>query len=81
LSWTPPTENGDGSPLTDLAGYRVRWGIQSRRYTDSAKIDNPGITRFVVEGLASGQYYFAITALNAKDLESSFSNEATQLVP
>jgi hypothetical protein len=80
LTWTPPTENGDGSPLTDLAGYHVRWGTQSRRYTDSAKIDNPGITSFVVEGLANGRYYFAITALNTKGLESGFSNEATHLI-
>jgi hypothetical protein len=81
LSWMPPTANADGSPLIDLAGYRVRWGRESRRYTGSAMIDNPGITRFVVEGLASGQHYFAITALNAKDVESEHSNEATARVP
>jgi hypothetical protein len=81
LSWLPPTENADGTPLTDLAGYRVQWGTQTRRYTGSASIDNPGITRFVVEGLASGQHYFAITALNKKDMESAFSNEATKWIP
>ena len=25
LSWTPPTQNADGSPLTDFAYYVVRW--------------------------------------------------------
>lgn len=25
-SWTPPTQNTDGSPLTDLASYRIEWG-------------------------------------------------------
>jgi hypothetical protein len=24
--WTAPTQNTDGTPLTDLAGYRVEWG-------------------------------------------------------
>jgi len=26
LSWTAPTENSDGSPLTDLAGYKIHYG-------------------------------------------------------
>jgi hypothetical protein len=24
--WVAPTQNTDGSPLTDLAGYRIEWG-------------------------------------------------------
>src|SRR5437867_7131155 len=28
-SWTAPTTNIDGSPLTDLASYRVYYGISS----------------------------------------------------
>jgi hypothetical protein len=26
VTWTAPTTNTDGSPLTDLAGYRAEWG-------------------------------------------------------
>jgi hypothetical protein len=26
LSWDPPTTNVDGTPLTDLAGYKVYYG-------------------------------------------------------
>lgn len=26
-SWTPPTQNTDGSTITDLAGYTVQWGV------------------------------------------------------
>lgn len=26
VTWVAPTKNTDGSPLTDLAGYRVEWG-------------------------------------------------------
>lgn len=25
VSWTPPTQNEDGSALTNLAGYTIRW--------------------------------------------------------
>ncbi len=30
LSWSEPTTNADGSPLLDLAGYRVHFGTRSR---------------------------------------------------
>ena len=26
VTWIPPTKNTDGSPLTNLTGYRVEWG-------------------------------------------------------
>src|SRR5690606_32266329 len=41
LSWEAPTENEDGSPLTDLAGYKIYWGTQPDEYTNSVTIDNP----------------------------------------
>src|SRR5690606_18754251 len=28
LMWTAPTENTDGTPLTNLAGHRVHWGVE-----------------------------------------------------
>lgn len=30
LSWVAPTSRADGSPLTDLAGYMIYWGPESR---------------------------------------------------
>ena len=29
LSWLPPTTNIDGSPLTNLAGYKIYWGTSA----------------------------------------------------
>lgn len=26
VTWIAPTTNADGTPLTDLAGYRIEWG-------------------------------------------------------
>lgn len=26
VTWVPPTTNTDGTPLNDLAGYRIEWG-------------------------------------------------------
>lgn len=82
LSWTPPTENTDGSPLSNLAGYRVYWGSSPGSYTESVYVANPGVTSYVVENLLSGStYYFAITAVNEPGAESTFSNEASKAIP
>lgn len=81
LTWTAPTQRTDGSPLTDLAGYKVYWGRESRRYTQSVNINNPAVTAYVVENLGSGTYYFATTAVTTSGLESAFSNEATKTIP
>lgn len=80
LSWIPPTENTDGSPLTDLAGYRLYYGVESGNYPAQVEIDNPGVTTYVVEGLAEGTWHFVATAYNSAGLESDYSEEATKLV-
>lgn len=82
LSWTPPVENEDGSPLLDLAGYNLYWGRVSLQYDESLSIDNPGLTTYVLDGLPRYQtFYFVITALNSKGVESEYSNEASKTVP
>lgn len=80
LSWTPPAVNTDGSALTDLAGYRIYWGASSGSYTQSATLDNPGLTTYVVENLTAGNWYFVSTAMNAAGAESNYSNEAQKTV-
>jgi hypothetical protein len=80
LSWTPPTENEDGSPLVDLSGYRIYWGTTSGNYPNSVTIDNSGITTYVIDSLATGTYEFVATSFNAAGIESAYSNPATKTV-
>ncbi len=80
LTWTPPTQNTDGSPLTDLAGYRIYWGTGGGVYPQSVTINNPGVSSYVVENLPPGDYEFVATALNSVGVESGFSNTATRTV-
>ena len=80
LSWTPPTRNTDGSPLTNLAGYRVHWGPTAGNYTGSVTLNNAGLTAYVVESLAPGTYFFAVTALNSVGVESAFSNSGSKTI-
>jgi len=80
LSWTPPTENTDGTALTDLAGYRIYWGSTSGSYPNSVTIDNPGVTTYVVENLSPGTYEFVATSYNTSGVESDYSAPATKTV-
>ncbi len=75
LSWVAPTENSDGTPLTDLKGYKIHYGTEPQNYTDAISVDNPTLTTFLVNSLPAGKYYFAVTAMNSLGLESSPSDE------
>lgn len=80
LSWSAPTQNADGSPLTDLAGYKIYYGTASRIYDHEIRIDSPGTTTYVVGNLVPGTYYFAATSFNSAGVESEFSGEAVRTV-
>jgi hypothetical protein len=70
LSWQPPTENADGSPLTNLAGYVIRYGTQSGALSLQVKISNPGITTAMIEDLAPATWYFTVSAYTSTGVES-----------
>ena len=80
LTWLPPTENTDGSPVTDLAGYRIRYGQSLDGLTQVQNIANPGITTAMVENLSKGMWYFTVTAYNRSGIESEPSNPAQKSV-
>jgi hypothetical protein len=73
LSWTPPTENTDGSTLTNLVGYKIYYGRSSDSLSQVITIDHAGITTYVIENLSPAVYYFAMTSLNSQGTESERS--------
>jgi hypothetical protein len=80
LNWTPPTENTDGSPLTNLAGYNIHYGTASGDYTQTVSVSNPGLATYVVDNLTPGTYYFSIGAVNSSGAESPLSPEVSMTV-
>jgi hypothetical protein len=78
LSWTPPTQNTDGSTLTNLAGYRLYYGTSATALTQSIQIANPSVSTYVIDGLAPTTYYFAVRAYTSDGAESANSNVASK---
>lgn len=79
LTWTEPTFNTDGTPLTDLENYEIFWDCvdSGPPYASSIVIPAPQTT-YTVLGLPDiGFCYFAATAINAEGVSSDYSGEAT----
>ncbi|MGH8249891.1 MAG: putative Ig domain-containing protein [Steroidobacteraceae bacterium] len=80
LSWQAPSTRLDGSPLTDLAGYRIRYGTAPDSFPNIVQIANAGVTTHVVDNLPRGTYYFVATAYDTAGLESEFSGSVSKTI-
>ena len=80
LSWQAPTRNTDGSPINDLAGYRVHYGTAPGNYTESVQLPSASLTSVVIEDLAPARWYFAVKAYNSAGVESDFSSSVNKLI-
>lgn len=80
LSWTPPTQNTDGSPLTDLGGYTIYYGPSAGNYLSQQDVPDETATGATVTDLTEGTWYFAVTAYDTSANESALSNEASDTV-
>ena len=86
-SWTAPTTNTDGSPLKDLASYRVYYGTPSAPCPGSSRAQmasatsSPGPNQAVslrLTGLTVGTLYnVAVTAMDTAGNESACSSVAS----
>jgi hypothetical protein len=80
VSWTPPTTNTDGSTLTNLAGYNIYYGTSPNALNQQVQVTNVGVTNYVINGLTSGTWYFAVTAYTSTGTESGLSNVASKTI-
>jgi hypothetical protein len=78
LRWLAPTERVDGSPIGELASYRLLYGQTSGRYDRIIIIDNPGISRYLVEDLGPGTWYFALVAVTSDGFMSDPSAQVSK---
>ena len=89
LCWDVPNTKTDGSPLDDLAGYKVYFGAVSNTYTGSIDVNLRPITTVPpqvciqiksfkdIGSLPNGPLFVSVIAYNTTKKESAFSNEIT----
>jgi len=80
LTWSHPTMRKSGSPLEDLAGYRIYYGKDENNLTRVLDIGDGEQTKLLVENLDSGTWYFAVTAFCSKGIESEKSNIGSKII-
>jgi hypothetical protein len=74
LYWIAPTENTNGSPITNLAGYHIYYGTSAKALTTTITVDGGSTTNYTVTGLSAGTYYFSVVAYNTEGVDSENSN-------
>ena len=86
ISWSAPTANTDGSPLTGgnaIARYRVEWGTVNAGefgYIIDSEIVNSPATRLTLTDLAPGDYAFRVVAIAVDGEESALSITVTRTI-
>ncbi len=73
VGWNAPSTKEDGSPLTDLAGYKVYLGVAPGQYATVTHVGN--VTKHTFERLTADVYYVATRAYDAHGKESRLSDE------
>ena len=81
LTWIPPTQNSDGTALTNLAGYRIYYGTSSSSLGQSIQIADIGLTSYTISNLSSATWYFGLTAYTSDGVESPMSGIASKSIP
>ena len=69
----------DNTPLT-IQGYRFYAGPSQDNLSMIEDVPNGGIATHVINGLASGTWFFAVTVYDGQGIESQFSNVASTTV-
>jgi Putative Ig domain len=80
VAWTAPTTRSDGTALTNLAGYRIYYGVGPNSFDNVIEVNTVGVTNFVVENLSAGTWYFAVSARDSTGAESGLSSAATKTI-
>jgi hypothetical protein len=80
LHWTPPTQNTNGTTLTNLSGYVISYGTNSSSLSSTVKVANAGLSSYEIDGLAKGTYYFAISSYNSAGQTSTLSSTVSKTI-
>lgn len=74
VSWQPPTQNTNGTPLTNLAGFKVYQATTAAGLASSTPVNvGASIRSYTFTDLPEGPRVFAVTAVTTTGVESAMS--------
>ena len=68
LSWSRPTENTNGTPLTNLAGYVIHYGTSSTALNKTISVASASATGVEIANLSPGYWLFEVAAVNTANV-------------
>lgn len=80
VSWAIPTTNTNGSVLTNLAGFKIKYGLNAAALDKVFDVTRPTAVNQLLTNLAIGTWTFGVLAYNADGAESALSNTATKTI-
>jgi hypothetical protein len=81
LHWVVPTENTNGTALTDLAGIRIYYGTSASNLNQVVQVAGTSQTSYTFSKLAAGVWYFASRAYTTTGVQSALSSAVSKTIP
>jgi hypothetical protein len=81
VSWVPPTQNTNGSALTNLAGLRIYYGSSPSDLSQMVQVASTTQTSTTISNLASGVWYFGGVAYTTAGTQSAMSGVVSATIP
>jgi Putative Ig domain len=81
VTWVPPTQNTNGTALTNLAGLRIYYGTSPSNLTQMVQVASTTQTSTTIANLASGVWYFGGVAYTSAGAQSAMSSLVNATVP
>lgn len=80
ISWIAPTHNTDNTLLTDLAGFKLYYGLDENSLSMTLEVDDPLTTQVTIDDLTEGIYYFSVSAVNESGIESGKTDPVSKVI-
>jgi hypothetical protein len=81
VNWVPPTQNTDGTALTNLAGLRIYYGTSASNLSQTVQVASSTQTSYTISNLASGTWYFGGVAYTSGGTQSALSSVVSATIP
>jgi len=81
VNLTPPTQNTDGTTLTNLAGMRINYGTSPSNLSQMVQVASTTQTSYTISNLASGTWYFGSVAYTTTGVQSAMSSLVSKTIP